>query len=364
MADINFSKKISVNFIKSKMPLIQNEIKDIIINRFLKIISLQEKELYQLRFDSKYFKELAQKTLKQLIANDKEKESEKKNSPRMNNSINSVRQKPKISNKKNIQKPQKKFKNNSPGISSNDIIQCNSVCFLQKNKKINIINKEKDKDKDKDLITIRTKRTSNKLNSTLNNSNNNNNTYIINYNNDKNLFPSLSTTDTNEYNDIKIHQKKIVNMKMAPSNSQTVLPIFNKNINKNKEFNHLTTESSILPSSNIFINDKVKSSHSIKNFRELFEYSSFLQDEKKELQNKNIKKGKNLSQASFSCLPGFKNCKGDFSYCNINTLQNSIISPQVTRTQKILKSLSNSARKGIRINTLDNAKLNSFLGKL
>ena len=31
---------------------------------------------------------------------------------------------------------------------------------------------------------------------------------------------------------------------------------------------------------------------------------------------------------------------------------------------KILKSLSNSARKGIRINTLDDAKLNSFLGKL
>ncbi len=359
MADINFSKKISVNFIKSKMPLIQNEIKDLIINRFLKIITLQEKELYQLRFDSKYFKELAQKTLKQLISNDKDKESEKKNSLRMNNSINSIRQKPKISNKKNIQKPQKKVKNNSPGITSNDIIQCNSVCFLQKNKKLNINNK----DKDKDFITIRTKRTSNKLNSTLNNSNNN--TYIINYNNEKNLFPSLSTTDTNEYNDIKIHQKKIVNMKMAPSNSQTVLPIFNKNINKNnKEFNHLTTESSILPSSNILINDRVKTSHSIKNFRELFEHSSFLQDEKRELQNKNIKRGKNLSQASFSCLPGINNCKGDFSYCNINTLQNSIISPQVTRTQKILKSLSNSARKGIRINTLDNAKLNSFLGKL
>ena len=269
MADINFSKKISVNFIKSKMPLIQNEIKDKIINRFLKIITLQEKELYQLRFDSKYFKELAQKTLKQLISNDKDKESEKKNSLRMNNSINSIRQKPKISNKKNIQKPQKKVKNNSPGITSNDIIQCNSVCFLQKNKKLNINNK----DKDKDFITIRTKRTSNKLNSTLNNSNNN--TYIINYNNEKNLFPSLSTTDTNEYNDIKIHQKKIVNMKMAPSNSQTVLPIFNKNINKNnKEFNHLTTESSILPSSNILINDRVKTSH--KNFRELFEHSSFL----------------------------------------------------------------------------------------
>ncbi len=308
MADINFSKKISVNFIKSKMPLIQNEIKDKIINRFLKIISLQEKELYQLRFDSKYFKELAQKTLKQLISNDKDKESEKKNSLRMNNSINSIRQKPKISNKKNIQKPQKKVKNNSPGITSNDIIQCNSVCFLQKNKKLNINNK----DKDKDFITIRTKRTSNKLNSTLNNSNNN--TYIINYNNEKNLFPSLSTTDTNEYNDIKIHQKKIVNMKMAPSNSQTVLPIFNKNINKNnKEFNHLTTESSILPSSNILINDRVKTSHSIKNFRELFEHSSFLQDEKRELQNKNIKRGKNLFQASFSCLPGINNCKGDFS---------------------------------------------------
>ena len=361
MADINISKKISVNFIKSKMPLIQNEIKDLIINRFLKIISLQEKELYQLRFDSKYFKELAQKTLKQLISNDKEKEPEKKNSLRMNNSINSIKQKPKITNKKNIQKPQKKVKNNSPGITSNDIIQCNSVCFLQKNKKLNTANKEKDKDKD--LITIRTKRTSNKLNSTLNNSNNNN-TYIINYNNEKNLFPSLSTTDTNEYNDIKIHQKKIVNMKMAPSNSQTVLPIVNKNLNKNKEFNHLTTESSILPSTNIFINDRVKTSHSIKNFRELFEHSSFLQDEKKELQNKNIKRGKNLSQASFSCLPGINNNKGDFSYCNINTLQNSIISPQVTRTQKILKSLSNSARKGIRINTLDNAKLNSFLGKL
>ncbi len=361
MADINFSKKISVNFIKSKMPLIQNEIKDLIINRFLKIITLQEKELYQLRFDSKYFKELAQKTLKQLISNDKEKEPEKKNSLRMNNSINSIKQKPKITNKKNIQKPQKKVKNNSPGITSNDIIQCNSVCFLQKNKKLNTANKEKDKDKD--LITIRTKRTSNKLNSTLNNSNNNN-TYIINYNNEKNLFPSLSTTDTNEYNDIKIHQKKIVNMKMAPSNSQTVLPIVNKNLNKNKEFNHLTTESSILPSTNIFINDRVKTSHSIKNFRELFEHSSFLQDEKKELQNKNIKRGKNLSQASFSCLPGINNNKGDFSYCNINTLQNSIISPQVTRTQKILKSLSNSARKGIRINTLDNAKLNSFLGKL
>ena len=153
-------------------------------------------------------------------------------------------------------------------------------------------------------------------------------------------------------------------MKMAPSNSQTVLPIVNKNLNKNKEFNHLTTESSILPSTNIFINDRVKTSHSIKNFRELFEHSSFLQDEKKELQNKNIKRGKNLSQASFSCLPGINNNKGDFSYCNINTLQNSIISPQVTRTQKILKSLSNSARKGIRINTLDNDKLNSFLGKL
>ena len=78
MADIKISKKISVNFLKSKMPLIQNEIKDIIINRFLNIISLQEKELYQLRFDSKYFKELAQKTLKQIISNEKDKEEQKK----------------------------------------------------------------------------------------------------------------------------------------------------------------------------------------------------------------------------------------------------------------------------------------------
>ncbi len=49
--------------------------KDIIIKRFLNIISLQEKELYQLRFDSKYFKELAQITLKQIISGEKEKES-------------------------------------------------------------------------------------------------------------------------------------------------------------------------------------------------------------------------------------------------------------------------------------------------
>ena len=354
MADINFSKKISVNFIKSKMPLIQNEIKDIIINRFLKIISLQEKELYQLRFDSKYFKELAQKTLKQIISGEKEKEPEKKTISQINNSLNSGREKGKNINKKNITKPMKKSPLNN-NISSNDIMQCNSVCIFQKNKKLI-------KEKERDFKTIKSKRT-NRINKQSNNSKNKINNSINNIN-EKKLIPSLSTTDTYEYNDIKIHnnQKKILNIKMAPSNSQSNLPIYNKinNINKNKDY--LITEN-LSSQNNLIKKERVKNSHSIKNFRELFEHSSFLQDEKRELQNKNIRRIKNLSQASFTYYP-VNNSKVDCSYNNINTLQNSIISPQVTRTQKILKSLSNSARKGIRINTLDNAKLNSFLGKL
>ena len=92
-------------------------------------------------------------------------------------------------------------------ISSNDIIQCNSVCIFQKNKKII-------KEKERDFKTIKTKRT-NRINKKSNNSKNKINNSINNIN-EKNLFPSLSTTDTYEYNDIKIHnnKKKILNIKM------------------------------------------------------------------------------------------------------------------------------------------------------
>ncbi len=47
-------------------------------------------------------------------------------------------------------------------ISSNDIIQCNSVCIFQKNKKIK-------KAKERDFETIKTKRT-NRINKQSNNS--------------------------------------------------------------------------------------------------------------------------------------------------------------------------------------------------
>ena len=359
-ANENSNSKFLPFNIKLIYKKIQEEIKDKLITKFLDKIIFQDQEILQLKKLCNHYQKSNVELIKKYLKF--EDNNIKKNTNNSNFTTPNTYLK-KNSNEQNLNNPMYKTPNYDKNFTKNQFYQ-NKIQFKNYIPKINKTSSIKQINNNlyKKINTPKTNETKlgfyeNMYNKTTKNIIKTKNSFDPNINNNK-LRMIISPQKINNNENIIIEYNNIPSRNIIQNSYSTY------NI-----FNNLTEENRINTESNAFSN-QIKYNDIIKINKDDF-------DKNKTKQKINfIHHMKHNSQGSISNINIFNNEETFTERNNFNPNSsmiieekiidklNNIFNPISFQTQKIVNTLSNSAKKGIKINNLYNTELNNYVQKL
>ena len=426
-----YSKKIKINERKIKninyksiMKNIQNEIKDLLISKFLDKIILQNKEINELKIENKIYKKKFIDLLKKLISIEENKNNFLSLS--RNNSILFNTNFTKKKFKRNFQKNNKsKLRSNS----NNKIFNKNeNITYFNNGNNIKIkyiknSNNNLDVDNYYSISSFTTpSRSNNEHNINHYNNNNNNNNSNNNNNNSNNNFNNSNNNNNNNNNKI-IFSPKTVNYINEDFYNNTV-PNNNNNNNNNTNCNSIqntpntynsnNSNTKITINKNKFNSPCVYSKHlninieefnssndkkiTINNINNNYTMQNLNNNNNNNFKSKHIKNysrdilnnnNNNNEKKNFNVFDSFhlktfsnnnlninnninNNNNNEFKPININKNQNlknyninnniNLLSNSI-QINKIVDKITNFDRKGIKINNINNDDINNYIKK-